>query len=150
MATSMFHSFPSLTLAADLIPEYTDSKGKKRKWEVVEDVTPTLFNIRDLKFKGFLKSGESLVNGSTMRERAVAMKGNLGLVDAKRLLDHQSEIPTKLRGRHIMFLGTVLRGSGGFLGVPCLFLDGDRWCLIFGWLDGGWDRSFRFACCEPA
>lgn len=132
-------SFPSATLAADLIPG---------GWKIVEDVAPSEFKIGDLKFLSFLKESESSVTGKTMRQRAVAMKGNLGLSDAKRLLTEKEKIPRDLRGCYIVFPGTVLRVPRGCLGVAYLYWGVGRWGLFWAWLGSGWGGRGRFACSE--
>lgn len=142
------NSFPSLTLAADLIPEYTDKDGNKRKWEIVSDVAPSAFQIGDLKFLSFLKKNKNSVTGKTMCQRAVVMKGNLGLADAKRFLAEQEKIPQRLRGLYIVFPGTVLRDSYGRLDVADLRWDRGRWSLRWSWLGGDWSVRDRFACSE--
>ncbi len=114
---------------AELIP-----KG----WEIVEDIAPSKFQVKDLEFISFLEKGEEYIGGEVMRQRAVKLKANLGLADAKYLLDHQAEIPAKLRGKkYIVLPGTVLRDSCGDLGVPYLGWGGGRWVLDFCWVDDG-------------
>ena len=112
--------------------------------EIVEDVASTDFNVGDLEFLRFLNDGEPPIAGAIMRQKAVALKANYGLSDAKRLLDHQDEIPTDMRGKYIVFTGTVLRGSGGGLCVACLYWVGGRWCMEFNVLGGDWHCSGRF------
>ena len=129
------NKFPSEIHAADLIPEYTDKNGNKKKWEIVEDIEPSKFQVKDLEFISFLEKGEEFVKGEVMRQRAVKLKANLGLCDGKYLLEHQDEIPAKLRGKkYVVLPGTVLYDSDGNLRVPCLCWDGDRWVLSFGWV----------------
>ncbi len=128
--------FPSATLAADIIP---------KEWVVVEDVQPSKFQVKDMEMVSFLETGEDYVKGEVMRKRAVGLKANLGLADAKYLLDHQAEIPLEFQNKYIVFPGTVLRGSGGGLHVPCLGWDGDRWVLNFFWVDGGFRDFGRLA-----
>lgn len=124
---------------ADLIPD---------GWKVAEDVAPSSFDVSKLKLVAFLKKGESAIGGVEMRKRAIELKGNLGLADGQRLLAEQDKIPVEFRDYYIVLSGTVLRGSGGDLDVPCLaFFDG-RWVLDFFWLDDGWHGLVRFACCE--
>lgn len=132
-------SFPCQINASDLIPE---------KWEVVEDVEPRSFKVGDLKFKSFLQGDETYVGGDTMRQRAVELKGNLGLSDAKYFLEHQSEIPTELRGKYIVFAGTVMRGSGGSIHVPFIYFNDGRWVLGFDWLGCHFNVNDRVACSE--
>lgn len=116
--------------AANLIPDWCK--------EIVEDVAPTDFKVSDLEFIRFLNEGESPIGGTAMRQKAVVLKANYGLSDAKRLLDHQDEIPTDMRGKYIVFTGTVLRVSDGVLCVAYLYWFVGRWCLDFGRLDGVW------------
>lgn len=130
---------PSSTLAAALIP-----KG----WTVIEDVAPSTFKVRDLKFKSFFERGEFYITSKKMRQRAIDMKGNLGLVDGQYLLEHQAEIHVGLGGKYIVLPGTLLRDLDDCLRVPCLSWDGGRWYLIFCRLDGGWDDRGRFAFSE--
>jgi hypothetical protein len=142
--------FPSVIHAADLIPEYTDNKGNKRKWEVVEDVEPTPdLEVKKLKFKSFLKLGDGRhIGGEEIRRRAVRRKGNLGLSDAPRFLKQQKDIPIELRGKYMVLPGTKLRDSDGNLNVPSLYWSGDQWVLRFYWLVFGWHDYDRFACSE--
>lgn len=140
--------FPALINASDLIPEYTDRAGKKRKWEVIEDVEPSGLDITKLVPRSFLRNGESYISGEEMRRRAIELKGNLGLSDGKRLLDERDKIPPEFRNYYIALPGTVLRGSGGDLGVPFLGWGGGRWLLGFGWLGCGWGGRARLACGE--
>mgnify|MGYP001592610709 CR=1 FL=1 len=126
--------FPSLTLAANLIPT---------GWTIIEDVVPSIKNGRD--FITFLEKGESYINGEVMRKRAKKLTANLGLVDAKNDLEHQDNIPVGLRGKYLVYSGTVLRVSGGRLSVPCLFWYGDRWVLRFDWLGSDFHGFGRLA-----
>lgn len=109
-------------------------------WEIVEYVEPSKFQVKDLEFISFLEKGEEYVKGDVMRQRAVKLKANLGLYDGKYLLEHQDEIPAKLRGKkYIVLPGTVLRGSYGNLHVPYLRWLGDRWVLSFHWVGDGFN-----------
>ncbi|MBI5023041.1 MAG: hypothetical protein HZC05_02650, partial [Candidatus Magasanikbacteria bacterium] len=100
-------------------------------YTVVEDVAPTLKSVSDLELVSFLEPGEPFVTGSVIRQRAVTLKANLGLVDAKYLLDHQSEIPTEFRSNLLVFAGTLLRDSYGRLPLAYLCWPGGRWRLDF-------------------
>ncbi|MEK9183328.1 MAG: hypothetical protein AAB849_02355 [Patescibacteria group bacterium] len=115
----------------------------KYDYAVVEDVTPSKRQISDLEIVSFLNDDESYINGTVMRVRAVILKANLGLVDAKRLLDNQEEIPVEFRSKVLVFTGTLLRDSGGRLHVACLYWGGGRWCLRFDWIDGGFFGACR-------
>lgn len=117
--------FPCELHASDLIPE---------GWTVVEDVSPSDLT-RGVEFVPFVKNGEGYINGELMRQRAVELKGNLGLSDVKYLLTHQELIPVEFRGNNYIVLpGTVLRSPDGRLGVPCLSWFVERWVLHFSWL----------------
>ena len=101
--------------------------GAKRKWVVAEDVALSEFEMENLEYRSFLKEGgETRISGDKMRQRASAMKGNLGLADAKRFLADAVKIPQNLRGFCIVFPGTVLRDPYGYLYVACLFGGDDR------------------------
>lgn len=140
--------FPSLTIAAELIPEYEDERGNRHKWEIVEDVPPSKFKISDLKFLSFLKKGKSSATGKTMRRRAVAMKGNLGLADVKYVLEHQAEIPVEFQNNYLVFPGTLLRDPYGLLCVAYLYWGGGRWYLFWYWLSNVWDDDDRLVRCK--
>lgn len=112
----------------ELIPAWVKS--------VKEDVEPTAnLDISKIQFKSFLKNGESWIYGNEMRARAVAMKGVLGLSDAKKFLAEQDKIPVAMRDKVIVFTGTVLLDSDGDRRVACLVFRAGRWVLNFHWLD---------------
>ncbi|TAN33268.1 hypothetical protein EPN28_02740 [Patescibacteria group bacterium] len=134
---------PSELLAADLIPEYEDEAGKKRKWEVVEDVAPSQFEVKDLEYVSFLEPDDpGYVNGEVMRARAVVLKANYGLVDGKRMLECQAEIPKEMQDKIIVLPGTLLRGRRGGLYVACLSWVGARWVLDVRWVVYGFGASY--------
>lgn len=133
--TITLYQHPCQIHAPELIPGWC--KG------IVEDVAPTDFKVSDLEFVPFLNDGERSVNGTTMRQRAVVLKANYGLSDAKRLLENQNDIPINRHGKHIVFTGTVLRDSGGDLYVAYVYWRGGRWCMYFGRLGGDWGARVR-------
>ncbi len=130
--------FPSVRLAGDLIPTYRHIGGESEKFDVVEDVQPSAFKVGDLKPISFLKEGEIYARGEVMRTRAMSLRANLGLVDAKYIMDHQAELSPRLRGMNLIFTGTRLRDPLGHLFLPFLYWDwsAHRWYLDFGWVDG--------------
>lgn len=128
--------FPCQIHAADLIP-----KG----WTIIEDVFPTELKVKDMEFISFLEKGEEYVGGEKMRQRAITLRGNLGLCDAKRVLADQAKLPKNLRGNYIIFPGTFLRDSDDDPGVPYLRWRGVCWVLDFSWLCGGFRGSDRLA-----
>lgn len=140
--------FPSQIHAPELIPEYTDGQGQKRKWKVIEDVAPSAFEVSKLKPRSFLKGPKTLLSGEAMRRHAVKLKGNLGLADGKRLLAEQDKIPAEFQDFYIPLPGTVLRDPIGDLRVAYLYWHGDRWLLSFRWLGDDRDDRGRFACSE--
>lgn len=129
-------------LALELIPEY-ENKGTRKKWLVVEDVEPTFVEGCQLDFLSFLEGGESSVNGDVMRSRAKANNAVPGLADAKFVLANQHLIPENMRGKYLVFAGTVLRSPDGSLSVPFLYWGVDRWVLRFAWLSYDWDGGGR-------
>lgn len=127
--------FPSLSLAADLIPE---------GWMVVDDVIPVEEGCRmdDLKLGYFLEGKEREVPGEVMCRRAAVsfQDRRLGLVDAKSILRSRAEIPRRLLSSSsqilsLIFVGTVLYSPGIDLFVPRLYWEwGERpvkWHLKF-------------------
>lgn len=135
--------FISPLLAADLIPDW---------FKVVEDVFPKEFKISDLKEVSFLDSRDrnDRVGGETMRQRAVKLKANLGLVDLKYVLSNSKEIPGELQfnSHCLVFAGTLLRGSGGYPCVACLRWNGKRWYTDFRSLSDGFCDKDRLASCK--
>lgn len=104
--------------------------------------------ITKFDFISFLKKDEESIGGRAMRRRAKEFDYNLGLADAVWFLENQHLIPIELRGKCIIFPGTVLRDSDGRLNVPCLRWVGVRWILNFRWLDDHWYSRDRLVSCE--
>lgn len=127
-------SFPSQIYALELIPE---------NWEVVEDVVPTTKSGRE--FVTFIEAWEEYIGGGLMRARGKKLGANLGLVDAKYDLEHQENSSVELRGKYLVYSGTVLRDSVGRLNVPDLGWRGGRWVLGFRWISGLFYGSGRLA-----
>ncbi len=99
--------------------------------------------IKALDEVSFLEKGESCVNGEVMLQRAKAKGLDWSQYDAEYLLEHQDEIPKKLRKFCLPFTGTVWRDSGGGRCVACLDWCGGEWCLGWGWLGYDWDSDCR-------
>lgn len=136
--------FPSATLALDIIRAQTtwelDGIIPYEAWQVVEDVQPTSFRIQDVAPNSFLRTDESEITSQEMRRRAVVLRGNMGLVDAKYLLEHQIDIPADWEDCYLVFPGTVLRKStDGHLFIPILIYGTyGGWNLYFSDLDADW------------
>lgn len=116
-------------------------------YTVEEDVEPSKFQVKNLEMVSFLENGENYVKGEKMRQRAVGLKANLGLADAKYVLEHQAEIPPEFRNnKYLVFTGTLLRDPDGSLHMADLRWDGQRWLLGFYWVARVWfdhDRLVR-------
>ena len=131
--------FPSLTIAAGLIPE---------RLEIVQDVKPRQFKTRDLEVVSFLQSKEEHINGKTLRSRAINYRANLGISDAKYIMDHQGEISSKFRGKQLVFPGTLFLDEDNELVIPYLVWNEDHWKLCFYVSCGKWDDSDRLVRCK--
>lgn len=133
--------FPSVALATGLIPG---------QLEVFKDVKPTEFKISDLKFIPFLKKKEKNVEGEELCRRAVKLHANLGLVDARRILAHRTNIPASLQDKQIIFTGTKLHRRICFCEStdnPSDVLAGvlvwrKEWYLDYHFLSGNWTCYF--------
>lgn len=122
----------------------------KYGYTVVEDVPSAKCEISGFEMVSFLNDGESFVKDKVMRERAVTLKANFGLVDAKRMLDNQEEIPAEFQGKYLVFPGTLLRDSDGRLHIAFLCWVGDRWHLHFHWVGGGFYDHDRLVRCKSS
>lgn len=112
--------FPSAVVAAEL------------GYEVLADVAPSLSEAEAIEYVSHLEGDEPYVPGKTMRGRAVTLEANYGLLDAVYLRDNPHLIPEKFQGKNvIVFAGTLLRYSVGFLFVAFLYWVGDAWVLLF-------------------
>ncbi len=92
----------------------------------------------------FLRDSESSVNGEEMARRALGLDANYGQEDAEWLLEHQDLIPVELRKFYLVFPGTKWQSRDGHRHVPFLFWSGDRWILVFSWLDDGFSSFVSF------
>ncbi len=114
----------------------------KEGWKLLEDVPfdgqPFIPDI-----VGFLKSGESYVNGNVMRQRAKQANACLGQRHAEYLLNNQHLIPAEFRQYCLVFPGTFWQHRDGSRSVPYLTWIGGRWYLDFRWLGYDWRSDAR-------
>ncbi len=101
--------FPSEKIVSELIPW---------SFEVVKDVDPSEFEISDLEPVSFREvyGDVDLVRYPTeesLRSRAIALDAGLGLVDLARVKSQSDKIPPGLRGKVLVFMGTILRERKG-------------------------------------
>ena len=140
------HRNPFPKKAEALAPAPLKHDKTKDGWKLLEDV-PFDGQPFDFDLVEFLKTGESLVNGEVMKQRAKELNAHLGQGHAEWLEANQDRIPQELRGKYyLVFPGTVWQDSDGDRYVPCLFWDDDRWCLRFSWLRYGWNSDDRLVC----
>ncbi len=129
----------------NIIPP-TPFKYDKTKdgWKLIErGPIRRIADISKLKAEPFLEKGEGCVNGAVMRDRAKEKGCDFGQADLEYVLEHQDQIPKKLRGFYLVFPGTVWRDSDGDRYVAYCGWGGGRWCLYFGWLGSDWDGLDR-------
>lgn len=143
-------NFPALLEANELIPEYTDGKGNKHKYEVSKDVLPSTSDVSEWEYISLLQEGEVWLKSDQMLQRAFELGGNLGLVDAKRMLANEDKIPVSLRGFKILFPGTILSDSIGHWYTACIYFRIDHWVLDFKihgerFLESAWGDDYRLA-----
>lgn len=102
-------------------------------WELLEE-GPMVEGEPTLGFLGFLRKGETLVNGDTVLARTLEMDGNVsGQHHLERLLAQAASIPPELRHHYLVATGTKWRDPHGRVYVPGLdFLGYDKWELHFG------------------
>lgn len=110
--------FPSNILTEGLVPSgYT----------ITKDVLPSEFKVRDLEIATYMKGDK---------------KFNLGLADAKYIVDNQSDIAVGFRDKRFIFPGTQLvwnihntnetyRNFHGWHVYPSISFNGNIWCVYF-------------------
>lgn len=137
------NSSPSVVHAASLIP---------KRWSVVpgQDVEPTIgAGTTNLELVSFIEGcGLPQIDGEEMRRLATVLKGNLGLADAKYLLDHQHMIPEEMRSKYLVFPGTLLCDAAAELQIFCLFWHDNQWGQAFRAFDDIWDNRYSFVGCK--
>lgn len=136
--------FPSMLHATDLIPY---------GWKFVKDnAAATDLDVTTFVLKPFINSGEGSISWGRMLNRAVKLKGNMGLSDGKLLMDHESEIPALSqlddRSKHIILPGTVLRDKEGRCRFPLLIRRDEGLIIVFGFIPCRWRANDLLACSE--
>ena len=143
-------SFPSYIYAAHLIPD---------EYKVIEDVEPSEFKVSQFKFVpcSRIKKGIDFPSFEMMRGCAVDLNANLGLSDAKNILQHEDELPRPTRenkmGNEIILPGTLVRSHNKCILYPYFKFDWESkcWKLTFVW-DEGWKIGYpdkrMLACIE--
>jgi hypothetical protein len=115
-------------------------------WKVMQDVPPSQFEVKDLEFFNFLSPGQLFVSGEQGMELAAECGADLGLADARFVLDHCAELPKEAEELAILFPGTVVVDHEEQTRVPYLAFREDKWDVGFYWICGeGWGGYFRFA-----
>lgn len=105
---------------------------RSENWELLEEGPQVQEGEPVLEVYGFLRDGETYVNGETVLGRASEMDGaESGQHHLERLLAQAKDIPKELRSFYLVATGTKWRGPGGNLYVPYLFWRGGRWVLYF-------------------
>lgn len=118
--------FSSVVLAPEYIPD---------KWAVIADVKPSQFKVSDLRMRMIVPDDRlntyGRVPGEEIRQFAISLKCNFGLVDGKRILAEQHYLSYVFRNYWIPLAGTILLDDSGSARMPCMLYDDDRWYIGF-------------------
>lgn len=115
---------------------------RKEGWTLESDVE-CLAGSLTLELCGFLKPGESSVNGEEMVRRAIKDGADLGQKHTEAFLAKYERWAPPEGVYYIAFPGTIWRNQDGDRVVPYLSWDGGRWSLSFDWLDDEWCDGVR-------
>jgi len=127
-------------------PAYTTESLVPDGWKIERYVLPNRFEVRDLEFIPFLYGGELFLRGEDIMERVNELCANeLGLADAKYVLDHQDQIPADLREYTLFFAGAILCDDSKECRVPYLVFLNNAWTIEFYWMRDEWGGNFRVA-----
>ena len=124
------------------------------KMENDEDVVPSQFEAKKLKFNSFIREGDcdGRIDSITMRQRAKEMRGNLGLVDGENLKNQMNKSKEEfkhLQDKCIVLPGTLVYYSDDDLPeIAYLCWGGDSWGLCLCWFEDDWGKNDLFACSE--
>ncbi|MBI3495500.1 hypothetical protein HY065_02645, partial [Candidatus Berkelbacteria bacterium] len=109
---------------------------REEGWTLLEDAERKINSAAALELVAFLKEGETVIGGEELVSRArTELRANYGQHDAEWLVKHQEEIPVEFRKFYLVFTGTVWRDRNGNQVVAYLRWNGERWDLLFRWLD---------------
>ncbi|MEK7539823.1 MAG: hypothetical protein AAB558_01095 [Patescibacteria group bacterium] len=104
---------------------------RSQGWELLEE-GPKVEGEPILDFLGFLREGETYINGETVLARALEMEGTeSGQHHLERLLAQAASIPAELRSFYLVATGTKWRYPDGYVCVPYLRFVGGQWVLLF-------------------
>jgi len=92
----------------------------------------------------FLKKDETSISSDEMLKRAKEMGADYNQKTAELFLANWDKIPESYREFYIIFSGTMWQDSSGDRHVPSLRWRGERWRLLFPWLDHGLHAHGRF------
>ena len=131
---------PSEVYAHDLILEVNiDGTNTKRKASIVSDISPTKFEMKDLKFRNLLRNNEKEIRGEMVLRRTMELRIGFGLCDGKYMLDHQDDLPVALQGKRITLSGTLFRiedgnPDGDTIAIPQIVFENGRWQMSDCWI----------------
>lgn len=112
---------------------------RSENWELLEEGPQVQEGEPVLDFYGFLRDGETDVNGETVLARALEMEGEeTGQHHLERLLAQAASIPVELQKFCLVATGTKWRHPGGYVCVPYLRFFVDEWVLGFLCVGGGY------------
>lgn len=114
------------------------NKTKSDGWILLAEGPPRPSRTAVLFFSTSNAKGETTFYGETMLQQSIESVQNLGQLagqyQAEMLLGQQDKIHAALRGRYLLFPGTIWWGLNARR-VPSLFWGGKRWCLDFSELE---------------
>ncbi len=118
-------------------------------YEIMKDVEPSKFEMKDLEYVSFLDPGKDSLSGKHIRQRAVELSANLGFADAKYIMVRSEQIPHEFRNKHFLFPSTILFSSGGSLSMPYIYRKDDgSWCLGYLRVDSAFYNQDYFVRCK--
>lgn len=118
----------------------TDASPKIPSWAtLVEHKTSGQIEWQPEDFNLYLseKQKTGWITGNNLRKE-LANEPTMNINVAQYLVDHPELYPEEWKGKYVYFWGTIVRDSGGDLGVPCLVESGGGVVLGWHWLDNYW------------